>query len=80
MDHKIDRHFYQKVGNELDTKRKQLGYSYRYLASLTGISRTNLDQLFMGKFRINDDNFRIICEALELNPEIKVEVSIGGVA
>lgn len=76
MDNKIDRIFYEKLAHELYSQKQKLGYSYRYLASLTGISRNQLDQLFMGKFRISDDNFKIICGALELNPEIKVEVSI----
>lgn len=76
MDNKIDRIFYEKLGDELYLQKKKLGYSYRYLASLTGISRNQLDQLFMGKFRISDDNFEIICQALELNPEIKLELSL----
>lgn len=76
MDNKIDRVFYQKLATELYLQKQKLGYSYRYLAKLTGISRNQLDQLFMGKFRISDDNFKTICEALELNPEIKLELRL----
>lgn len=76
MDNKIDRFFYKLVAHELDLKRKKLDYSFRYLSSLTGISRNQLDQYFLGRFRIDDDNFKIICEALGLNPKIKIELKI----
>jgi predicted transcriptional regulator len=74
---KIDEIFYFKLGNELDLKRKKLGYSYRYLASLTGISRNQLDKYMSGKQRIKKDTYEIICRALEIDSKINIELSIG---
>lgn len=76
METRVDDLFYFKLGNELDLQRKKLGYSYRYLASLTGISRNQLDMYMSGKQRIKKDTYKVICEALGLGTTINVEVSI----
>ena len=77
MKTKIDNLFYEKLGNELDLQRKKLGYSYRYLAQLTGISRSQLDNYFCGKNRITEHTYKIICEALHIKPKISVEINLG---
>lgn len=77
MDTRVDDIFYQELGNQLDLKRKKLGYSYRYLASLTGISRNQLDIYMCGKQRIKKDVYEIICHALEISPNIKITLEVG---
>jgi len=74
---KIDDIFYFELGNKLDLERKKLGYSYRYLAQITGISKSQLDKYLSGKQRIKKDTYKTICEALGIKPIIKIEVAIG---
>lgn len=73
---KIDRTFYEKVGENLYRHRKKRGYSLRYLAELTGISSTTLDNYELGKARVTDDNWKIICEALQIDSKIDVSVTV----
>lgn len=77
MKERIDDIFYFEIGNKLDLERKKLGYSYRYLAQLTGFSKSQLDKYFSGQQRIKKDAYKIICEALEIEPTIKIDVAIG---
>ena len=74
---KIDRAFYRELGNCLQTIRKRRDYSLRYLAELTGLSRTTLDRYELGVTRITPKNFEKICEALNVSSNLKVEVKIG---
>lgn len=76
MENRIDNLFYRKLGDKLDLQRKKLGYSYRYLAMLTGISRSQLDNYLSGKTRIKKDTYQIICEALQISPNISIEITL----
>lgn len=78
MENKIDSLFYKKLGFILNEKRNQLGYSLRYLSKLTGISRTVLDEYFSGNFRISKSKYQVICEALQLDPNIEINLTIEG--
>lgn len=77
METRVDSLFYKKLGHELNEQRQKLGYSFRYLSKLTGISSTQLDDYLNGKNRIKNDTYKIICKALQLNPQINVEVDLG---
>lgn len=74
---RIDKAFYQQLGSELHEARIKCGYSLRYLGMLTGVSRVTLDNYEMGTARIRPDVFEDICKALQINPTLKVEVTIG---
>lgn len=76
MESKLDSLFYKKLGLLLNEKRSQLGYSLRYLSKLTGISRTMLDEYFSGNFRIPINKYNIICEALQLESNIEINLTI----
>ena len=79
MENKIDSLFYKKLGWLLNEKRSQLGYSLRYLSKLTGISSMMLDDYFNGKYRIPKNKYKIICEALQIDSNIEINLDIGGV-
>lgn len=65
----IDRFFYQKIAEKLNKIRIRRNASYRELSQLTGMSRTALDDFFLGKVRANDKKFEIICDSLQVNPK-----------
>ena len=54
-----------------------LGYSFSYLAKLTGISAKQLDNYFLGRYRITNEKYQIICDALGIKTKIKIEVDLG---
>ena len=73
----IDGAFYSKLGAVIHDARKQLGYSLRYLAELTGISRTTLDKYELGISRIDDIRWKKVCKALQLPENIHVKIALG---
>lgn len=77
MEEKVDSLFYKQLGEQLNTKRQMLGYSFRYLSKLTGISAMQLDDYMNGKNRIKKDTYKIICEALHLTSNINLNVDLG---
>ena len=77
MDTKIDKIFYQQLGEKLNLRRQMIGYSYRYLSKLTGISAKQLDDYMLGKYRISNDAYKRICEALHLRAKISLDINLG---
>lgn len=77
METRIDDIFYKKLGEKLNIKRQMLGYSFRYLSKLTGISAVQLDQYMNGKNRIKKETYKIICDALNIDSEIRLEIYLG---
>lgn len=77
VEEKVDSLFYKQLGEQLNTKRQMLGYSFRYLSKLTGISAMQLDDYMNGKNRIKKDTYKLICEALHIKPHINLNVDIG---
>lgn len=65
----IDRFFYQKIAEKLNKIRIRRNASYRELSQLTGMSRTALDDFFLGKVRADDNKFEIICNSLQVSPK-----------
>lgn len=55
---KIDKCFYRKLGEILNAERRKRGYSLRYVASLTGISRTTIDKFELGISRIDNASWK----------------------
>ncbi len=77
METRIDEIFYKEIGKQLNRKREMLGYSFSYLAKLTGISAKQLDNYFLGRYRITNEKYQIICDALGIKTKIKIEVDLG---
>lgn len=73
----IDRVFYKKLGEILHDERKKRGYSLRYVAELTGISRTTIDGYEMGFKRIDDVRWTKLCEVLQLPKNIHIKLALG---
>ena len=76
---KLDSVFCKKLGEILYFERRKRGYSLRYLAELTGISRTTLDGYELGTKRIDNIRWSKLCEALQIseNIHIKLELESG---
>lgn len=76
---KLDSAFYKKLDEILYFERRKRGYSLRYLAELTGISRTTLDGYELGTKRIDNIRWSKLCEALQIseNIHIKLELESG---
>ena len=77
LETRIDDIFYKKIGQQLNLKRQMLGYSFKYLSKLTGISAMQLDDYMNGKNRIKKDTYVVICDALGIKPDIKIDVDLG---
>lgn len=76
---KLDSVSYKKLGEILYFERRKRGYSLRYLAELTDISRTTLDGYELGNKRIDNIRWSKLCEALQIseNIHIKLELESG---
>lgn len=77
METRIDDIFYKKLGEKLNIKRQMLGYSFRYLSKLTGISAVQLDHYMNGKNRIKKETYEVICEALNIDNKIGLKIDLG---
>ena len=73
----IDKIFYNKLGEILSRERRKRGYSLRYVAELTGISRTTIDKYELGLARIDMIRWKKICEALQLPENIHIKIALG---
>ena len=74
---KIDKVFYRKLGEILNTERRKLGYSLRYVSELTGISRTTIDKYELGIARIGLPRWKSLCKALQISENLHVKIAIG---
>ncbi len=74
---KIDSIFYKKLGEFISFERRKRGYSLRYLAELTGISRTTLDGYELGTKRIDNIRWSKLCEALQISENIHIKLTLG---
>ena len=77
MELKVDKVFYRELGKFLHETRSKRDYSLRFLSELTGLSRSTLDKYELGTARITDKNFKIICKALNVSSNLKVEIKAG---
>lgn len=75
--HTIDKHFYQELGKEISNVRHKRGYSLRYLAELTGISKTMLDFYELGKCKIKPETYKKICKSLKIPEKIDIKIELG---
>ncbi len=73
----VDKFFYRKLGEILNTERIKRGYSLRYVAELTGISRTTIDKYELGLARIDLIRWNAICKALQLPENIHLKIALG---
>lgn len=73
----VDKFFYRKLGEILNTERIKRGYSLRYVAELTGISRTTIDKYELGLARIDLIRWNVICKALQLPENIHLKIALG---
>lgn len=73
----IDKKIYRKLGNMLYEERKKRGYSLRYVAELTGISRTTIGNYENGNARIDNARWKKLCEALQMPEQIHIKIALG---
>lgn len=73
----VDKAFYKKLGQILNNERRKLGYSLRYVAELTGISRTTIDNYEMGTARIDMIHWSKLCEALQIPTNMDIQIALG---
>ncbi len=73
----IDSKFYRKLGDMLNEERRKRGYSLRYVAELTGISRTTIDKYEMGEARIDNVRWKKLCEALQIPEQVHIKIAFG---
>ena len=73
----IDSKFYRKLGEILNEERRRRGYSLRYVAELTGISRTTIDKYEMGRVRIDEDRWKKLCEVLQIPQQLYIKIALG---
>lgn len=73
----IDSKFYRKLGDMLNEERRKRGYSLRYVAELTGISRTTIDKYEMGQARIDIERWKRLCKALQMPEQIHIKIALG---
>lgn len=74
---KTDRILYKALGDQLRNRRAELGYSIRELSRMTGFSRTLIDNWELGLARIKDTQLDILCDFLQITPNIEAKVKIG---
>ena len=70
----IDRYFYKAIARKLDNVRISKGKTYRDMAKETGLSRTAIDNFFLGRVRAKDNKFQLICKSLGVNPKNMIEL------
>ena len=70
----IDRYFYKNLCQKLNNVRINKGKTYRDIAKDTGLSRTTLDNFFLGRSRASDRKFKLICDSLEVNQKNMIEL------
>ncbi len=73
----IDRYFYQKLGNRMNNIRLRKGITLREMSEETGLSRTALDDFFLGRVRKRDKNFELICECLNLSSKVILDMVLN---
>ena len=73
----IDRYFYQKLGNRMNNIRLRKGISLREMSEETGLSRTALDDFFLGRVRKKDKHFGLICECLNVSPRVILDMVLN---
>lgn len=73
----IDRHFYKALGLRLNSLRLNKCKSYREMSKETGLSRTTIDRFFLGRSRIKDGNFELICKSLGITTDLAMKEIIS---
>lgn len=73
----IDRHFYMALGQKLNDIRIRRGKTYREMAEDTGMSRTTIDNFFLGKSRATNRKFELICQSLGIEKEMILEKTLN---
>lgn len=57
------------VSEKLKKIRNELGYSQEYVATITGINRSSVAQIELGKRKITSDEIVAFCYLYKLSPE-----------
>lgn len=74
---RIDRIFWQKIGELIDKERRKRGYSMQYLGELIGVKKQTIDYYILGLRRIDDDSWKRLCKALQMPEQIHVQIALG---
>lgn len=73
----IDSKFYRELGNELRAIRTHRNMTLMEVSQATGFSRTLIDHWELGFNKIKPRQFERLCEILQVNPNLKIDVKIG---
>ena len=72
----IDRHFYMKLAEKLNDIRISKCKTFREMSEDTGLSRTALDNFFLGRVKASDEKFELICNSLDIEPNIIINLTL----
>ena len=73
----IDNYFYRELGKQIREIRQHRGMTLQELSKATGISRSLIDHWELGFNKINPKKFEILCRALQVSSNLKIDVKIG---
>ena len=74
----LDSMFYDKLGIIIRNERQKQKIPLMKLSKMTGILRVQLEYYELGYTRIKDETWKIICKALDMNPQLKVSITLNG--
>ncbi len=73
----IDNKFYRELGNQLRAIRQHREMTLTEVAKITGFSRSLIDHWELGFNKIKPRQFERLCEALQVSPNMKIDVKVG---
>lgn len=73
----IDSLFYSELGKKLREIRHSKGLTLKEVSEETGFSRTLIDHWELGLNKIKPHQFERLCQALQVSPDLYVNLKIG---
>lgn len=72
----IDSRFYKRLGMQLKDIRHDKGLSLRDMQKKIGFSRTLIDRWELGKAKIKPEQYKILCDALNVDSNFEIEIKL----
>ncbi len=72
----IDKHFYKKLGMQLRKARQDKELSLKDMREKTGFSKTLIDLWELGQSKIKPDQYKILCDVLDIDANFEVEIKL----
>lgn len=72
----IDRQFYKQLGTQLQSIRKTKGLSLRDMQKRIGYSRTLIDRWELGKAKMKPEQYKILCNVLDVDSDLEIEIKL----